>query len=50
MKNDEIVKFVEYNNNDLRFKIKMRSKALYANFIIIKFINCDFCYILINCS
>ena len=48
MKNDEIAEFVKYNNDNLKFKIEMRLKALYASFIIIKLINCDFYCILVN--
>ena len=49
MKNDKIIKIIKYNNNDLRFKIEMRLKVLYINFIIMKFINCDLYCIFVNC-
>ena len=48
MKGDKIVEFIKYNNDNLKFEIKIRSKVRYANFIIIKFLNYNFYYILVN--
>ena len=49
MKDNKIIEFVECNNDDLRFKIKMKSKTRYASFIIMKIINYNLYYIFINC-
>ena len=43
MKDDEVIEFIEYNNNNSEFEIEIKSKVLYVNFIIMKFINYDFC-------
>ena len=43
-----MIKFVEYNNNNLDFNVKIKSNVRYINSIIIKFANCDFYYIFIN--
>ena len=43
-----MIEFVEYNNNDLRFNVEIRSKARYINFIIMKPINYNLYCIFIN--
>ena len=48
MKDDKIIEFVECNNNDSVFKIKMKSKVLYTSFVMMKFVNYDVYYIFVN--
>ena len=38
MINNEIIEFVECNKDNLKFNVKIKSKALYTSFIMIKFI------------